>query len=907
MDPFSLIVGAAGLLGVVAKTIELTAIYLRRARRDAEAANELLTMLRTLETLLSHLKELLKNDNQHAFSNTSVLVTSTAACRARLLTVHTKLEVAATQPRRLLRWPLSGGHHRDMMQDLRAFAQWIQFALAIDGAALMSKTSDELVQVLRSQLHTYNCLARLDVDVQKLQDVVLDRSSQILDSTAALERQRVLNWISRDEPEQKHHEIRQPRLEGTGAWFLQESSFKLWRDLPLDDAHASSTLWCHGRTGSGKSILADQQHQTIERIVASLLKQLASSCLRLPTAVTALHKRLSEQEKTPQHQDLLLALTILCREQKKVFLVIDALDECDPSVRKELCGFLRTPVSHCIRTFVTSRYHPADIREFFSECPQIEIKADSSDLQMYMRHEIECSDWRGDIDDRLTEKIAITIVESAKDMFLLAVLHIRTVLLEPTVGQMIDTLTKLPENLEAAFKKTMLRIQDQSDHRRQLALICLTWIVYARRPLTFKELSDALAMTTKPELTAVNDTYKTFRPPLKMLIDCCHGLIAIDEESMVGTHVAAADDAGLNKRTSEFLEAKTQSALSHQIWQYTKGRRKNYWNADEAESCTGLHVASGFGLFSIAQELLSKYHIDNPTTMGTTPLIRAASSGFPDLVRLYLTYGADPTMENWYGTALHCAAEAGQSSTIIELLNAGVDVNIEDARGSIPLMCAVQTGHADAARTLLSRGSHVNWFDQSSFGETPLCVAVRDLGSPDLARTLLEYHADPNATTTSGRTPLDLAASCGDVELARMLLDHGADVNFSSQGGAALLSAATFNFVDMIELLLERGAAIDLQLSNGRSALYCAVAFDNTEAAGILLMRGADVELAKETGFTPLHNATRRNYTSTLQLLLSAGANINARSNDGTSALKLAIDYGCRESEELLRSRGAIE
>lgn len=160
----------------------------------------------------------------------------------------------------------------------------------------------------------------------------------------------------------------------------------------------------------------DQQHQTIERIVASLLKQLASSCLRLPTAVTALHKRLSEQEKTPQHQDLLLALTILCREQKKVFLVIDALDECDPSVRKELCGFLRTPVSHCIRTFVTSRYHPADIREFFSECPQIEIKADSSDLQMYMRHEIECSDWRGDIDDRLTEKIAITIVESAKDM-----------------------------------------------------------------------------------------------------------------------------------------------------------------------------------------------------------------------------------------------------------------------------------------------------------------------------------------------------------------------------------------------------------------------------------------------------------------------------------------------------------
>lgn len=115
-----------------------------------------------------------------------------------------------------------------------------------------------------------------------------------------------------------------------------------------------------------------------------------------------------------------------------------------------------------------------------------------------------------------------------------------------------------------------------------------------------------------------------------------------------------------------------------------------------------------FGLSNVARELLPEYPIDTPTNMGTTALIRAASCGFPDLVKLFLSMGADPYKNNWYGTALHCAAEAGQLGTIQALLGAGVDVNLKDEHGRTPLLCAAQSGHTGVMRALLDRGADVN-------------------------------------------------------------------------------------------------------------------------------------------------------------------------------------------------------
>lgn len=66
------------------------------------------------------------------------------------------------------------------------------------------------------------------------------------------QRDAILNWISTPRQEQKHQIVRQPRVEGTGRWLLEQSEYIRWRD----DVTAPNVLWCHGIQGSGKTILA---------------------------------------------------------------------------------------------------------------------------------------------------------------------------------------------------------------------------------------------------------------------------------------------------------------------------------------------------------------------------------------------------------------------------------------------------------------------------------------------------------------------------------------------------------------------------------------------------------------------------------------------------------------------------
>lgn len=253
MDPFSITVGVAGLLVLVSETIKLSRDYVKGVRHATEAANELLDVLEILHSTLYRLDEFLSNHTKNAFSNTSVLFKSTDACKNKLVTLQAKLQGSARQPLQRLRWPLNSRSHQETLEEIRAFTQWIQFGLTIDGSILLSKTSDEVVEVLSKQLAMIHRLGQLETHAQSTHKVVVDTHRSIADLTAASEREKILDWISKDKPEQKHHDIRLPRLTGTGQWLLEDPSFKRWRDRPMGE---KNTLWCHGIPGSGKSVLA---------------------------------------------------------------------------------------------------------------------------------------------------------------------------------------------------------------------------------------------------------------------------------------------------------------------------------------------------------------------------------------------------------------------------------------------------------------------------------------------------------------------------------------------------------------------------------------------------------------------------------------------------------------------------
>lgn len=79
-------------------------------------------------------------------------------------------------------------------------------------------------------------------------------------------------------------------------------------------------------------------------------------------------------------------------------------------------------------------------------------------------------------------------------------------------------------------------------------------------------------------------------------------------------------------------------------------------------------------------------------------------------------------------------------------------------------------------------------------GHTPLHIAARK-NQMDIANTLLEYGAQPNAESKAGFTPLHLSAQEGHVDMCSLLLEHKANPNQESKVIIPLNIALKQNYI----------------------------------------------------------------------------------------------------------------
>ena len=508
---------------------------------------------------------------------------------------------------------------------------------------------------------------------------------------------------------------------------------------------------------------------------------------------------------------------------------------------------------------------------------------------------------------------------------------------------MEEALEQMPCGLKEAFAETLQRIQKQSDGQDKLGMETLLWIVHARRPLLVKELSEALAV--RPGSTVLRPR---FRPSQKRMVDCCMGLVTVDEKSSVirlvhfsvqeylhecqdgilgsgertvaegcityllfepfalgprhdeneiedlvsknvfakyaahywGAHVKATDHDEMDHLVLDFLRADPQRGCSLQILHYTTGLREEYWSDEEARSCNGLHLAAMFGLETLGKRFIGipGIGVDDPTRMGTTALIKAAAGGHQNFTKMLLSMQADPTKENWYGTALHCAAESGEVATILILLEAGVSVDIKDRRGRTSLHCATVSGHTHVMQALLNNGANVNAVCNKNY--TPLRYAVVWEQPAGVVRVLLNHGADTEIRSSHNVTPLHDAAVMDSNDIALLLLKYKADVYAKDvHGGTPLHFAAERNHASVARYLLDHGANIDATADNGATALYLAAGNGSTKAVRLLLHRGADMEVGDEEGLTPLDVAIREYHEASIQSLVVAGAKLHQEPN----------------------------
>src|ERR1700735_5543159 len=109
--------------------------------------------------------------------------------------------------------------------------------------------------------------------------------------------------------------------------------------------------------------------------------------------------------------------------------------------------------------------------------------------------------------------------------FLLARLHMDSLLQKFTARQVREALKEFPQGMNATYDEAMARIEQQTAERSQLAKRVLSWITYAFKPLSVEEIQHALAVeleTTCLDFDNIIDE--------ETLTAVCAGLVVIDKQ-----------------------------------------------------------------------------------------------------------------------------------------------------------------------------------------------------------------------------------------------------------------------------------------------------------------------------------------------------------------------------------------
>ncbi len=189
---------------------------------------------------------------------------------------------------------------------------------------------------------------------------------------------------------------------------------------------------------------------------------------------------------------------------------------------------------------------------------------------------------------------------------------------------------------------------------------------------------------------------------------------------------------------------------------------------------------------------------------------------------------------------------------------------------------------------------------------------IHDLaGGGHLAGVKTLLAEDPgliNDLNEQGSTPLHSACFGGHLDVVKLLLEKGADVQAVNGGGFTPLHLASYGgHRDVVQYLLEKGA--DMNATNEQmnlTALDFAFLKElqarKLNVAPLLIERGAkfDVNKRNRFGYTPLDMAIVFDYPEAVKYLIGLGADINTLRQDGNTPLINAIKRGRPEIAKLL-------
>lgn len=263
-----------------------------------------------------------------------------------------------------------------------------------------------------------------------------------------------------------------------------------------------------------------------------------------------------------------------------------------------------------------------------------------------------------------------------------------------------------------------------------------------------------------------------------------------------------------------------------------------------------------------------------------------------------------------------------------DLVASGWDVNTPGEDRGTAIAHAAQQQDLESVTFLLQQDADVSLdtLEFAAAGKNPeiffslLKAAKSNLNAPEkfrilisaaqgdisVARRMIESGLDLNATDREGTTPLIAAVHFHNTDLAKVLIASGADVHLRTLQGSRtpLMEAVACGSLPCTQLLLEKGAAVNLRDEAGRTALWYAAAATNDGFITALARHGADLDATDKEGQTALMHAMSMCYEWNIRALLDAGANPSITDKSGRSAIQqstiAANDPKCDRCRKLI-------
>jgi hypothetical protein len=158
--------------------------------------------------------------------------------------------------------------------------------------------------------------------------------------------------------------------------------------------------------------------QTPFMVLQTLLHQLLSTYSSIPPEATKLAEDLAKCRGLPSWIDLMALFISLCNSRSSIFIVLDALDECDAAAnRRPILELIEGLKSSKVQVLITSRPYPPDVNRVLGDCPQVLVEASDKDIEDYVLGQIESDiEMKEMLDDSLKRVIVKRILEKSQGM-----------------------------------------------------------------------------------------------------------------------------------------------------------------------------------------------------------------------------------------------------------------------------------------------------------------------------------------------------------------------------------------------------------------------------------------------------------------------------------------------------------